>query len=90
MQAVEQLAAAADERQALAVLLGARALADEHQVGVGVAHAEHDLRAALGQAAPRAGRRLGGDQLERAGHAGQMLPGRSAEAPWRRLGSSPW
>ena len=28
---------AADERQPLAVLLGARRLADEHQVGVGVA-----------------------------------------------------
>ena len=37
---------AADERQALPVLLGARALADEHEVGVGVAHAEHDLGAA--------------------------------------------
>ena len=35
MQSVEELARAADEREALLVLLGARALADEHQVGVG-------------------------------------------------------
>ena len=33
----QQPAGAADERQALAVLLGAGRLADEHQVGVGVA-----------------------------------------------------
>ena len=43
-QLVEQLPGAADERQALAVLLGARRLADEHQVGVGVAGAEDGLR----------------------------------------------
>ena len=49
---------AADERQALAVLLGARRLADEHQVGVGVAGAEDDLRARLGERAARAVRRL--------------------------------
>ena len=39
----EELAGAADERQALAVLLGPRRLADEHQVGVGVAGSEHRL-----------------------------------------------
>ena len=41
---------AADEGQALAVLLGARGLADEHQVGVGVAGAEDDLGAGLARA----------------------------------------
>src|SRR4051794_25794722 len=51
---VEQPARLADEREALLVLVGARGLADEHQVRVGVARAEHDgmarsrqLRAAL-------------------------------------------
>ena len=48
---VEQLARLADERQALLVLVRARRLADEHQVGVGVARAEDDLRAGLPRAA---------------------------------------
>ena len=42
----QQLAGAADERLALLVLVRARRLADEHQVGVRVADAEHDLLAA--------------------------------------------
>ena len=41
-QLLEQLAGAPDERHPLLVLAGARRLADEHQVGVGVAGAEHD------------------------------------------------
>ncbi len=41
-QLVEQLAGLADERLALLVLVEAGRLADEHQVGVGVAGAEHD------------------------------------------------
>ena len=41
---VEELARAAHERQALPVLLGARGLADEHEVRVGVAHAEDRVR----------------------------------------------
>ncbi len=41
----QQLAGAADERDALHVLVGARRLADEHQVRVGIADAEHDLLA---------------------------------------------
>jgi hypothetical protein len=44
-QLVEQLARAPHERDALEVLLGARRLADEHQVGVGVAGAEDRLGA---------------------------------------------
>ena len=42
-EAVEQLARAADERLAGQVLLAARALAHEEQVGRGVADAEDDL-----------------------------------------------
>ncbi len=56
----QQLAGGADERQALAVLFGSRALADEHQVGGGVAAAEDHLVAALGQAAAGADGGLGG------------------------------
>jgi hypothetical protein len=42
----EKLAGLADERLALRVLVSARRLADEHQLGVHVAHAKDDLRAA--------------------------------------------
>ena len=48
-QRVQQAAGLADERQALLVLVGARRLADEHQVGVGVARAEHDGGPGRGQ-----------------------------------------
>ena len=44
---VQQLPGAADEGQALAVLFGAGRLADEHQVGVGVAGPEDGLGAGL-------------------------------------------
>src|SRR6185295_15830271 len=47
----EQLPRRADEGQALAVFFGARAFADEHQVGVGVPSSEDDGAAALRQAA---------------------------------------
>ena len=47
----EQLAGAADEREALLVLIGARAFADEHQLGLLVAGSEDDLVAAFVQAA---------------------------------------
>jgi hypothetical protein len=50
-QLVEQLPGPAHERLALAVLLRAGRLADEHQVGVGVAHAEDRVRARLAQRA---------------------------------------
>src|SRR3954470_18965952 len=43
-QGVEELPGAPHERLALLVLGGAGGLADEHQVGVGVAHAEDDVR----------------------------------------------
>ena len=49
---LEQLAGAPDERHPLLVLAGAGRLADEHQLGVGVAGAEHDRlarRRELGQ-----------------------------------------
>ena len=45
MSWVSSWPAAPDERLALQVFLLARALADEHQIGVGAADAEHDLRA---------------------------------------------
>ena len=48
-QLVEQLAGLADERQALLVLVAPGRLADEHQVGVGVAGAEDDGRARRGE-----------------------------------------
>ena len=60
-ETVEELARAAHEGQTLTVLLGTGALADDHQVGVGVAGAEHDLGATLGQPAAGAARRLVGD-----------------------------
>ena len=56
----------ADEREALLVLAGAGRLADEHQVGVGVAGAEDDGLAGRGQlGAARAGARLREHLLER-------------------------
>ena len=42
----QQLPGAADERDPLHVLVGARRFADEHQIGGRVADAEHDLLAA--------------------------------------------
>ena len=64
-QLVQQLPGAADERKALLVLVEARPLADEHQVGVGVPVAEHHLGALLGERAEHAAPRLlvEGDQV---------------------------
>ena len=80
-QRVEQPPRLADERQALLVLVGAGRLADEHQVGVRVARAEHDLGPRGGQLrALRAGLRLLPDRLElfapglRRGHAVTIPP----------------
>ncbi len=53
-QLLEQLARLADERQPLPVLVEARRLADEHQVGVRIAGAEHHLCTALREPAARA------------------------------------
>ena len=50
-QLVQQLPGAADEGQPLAVLFGPRRLADEHQLGVGVAGPEDRLGAGLVQGA---------------------------------------
>src|SRR5262249_35366404 len=68
-------------RQALLVLVRAGRLADEHQLGVGVARAEDDRRARGGELrAARAGRRLAPDRLEllapllRAGHSSNVSP----------------
>ena len=51
MSLVEQLPGGADERLALLVLVEAGRLADEHQVGVRVADAEHGLRADVAERA---------------------------------------
>ena len=53
-QLVEELAGLTHEGVALLVLVKARRLADEHQVGVRVADAEHDLCAPFGEPAARA------------------------------------
>jgi DNA polymerase len=53
-QAVEQLPGLADEREPLLVLVEAGRLADEHEIRLGVADAEHDLRPRLREAAARA------------------------------------
>ena len=55
----EQLPGGADERNALLVLVEARRLADEHQVGVGRARAEHDLRTRSRARTRAAGGRVG-------------------------------
>src|SRR5439155_14057354 len=44
-QLVEQLAGRADEGNTLLVLVEARRLADEHEIGALIARAEHHLRA---------------------------------------------
>ena len=64
-QAHEQVAGAADERAALAVLVEARALADEHDLGRGIALAGHGLRPRLVEATSGARPHLAGDDLER-------------------------
>ncbi len=63
-QAVEQLPGLADERDPLLVLVEAGSLADEHQVGFGVADSEHDLRAPLVEAAAGAGGCLAAELFE--------------------------
>src|SRR5205823_2767891 len=47
----QQLAGAADERFALAIFLLSRAFADEHELRLGLADAEHDLRASRAELA---------------------------------------
>ena len=61
----QEVAGATDERPALPVLVEARALADEHDLGVGAALAGDRVRPRLGEPAARAGADLGGDRLER-------------------------
>src|SRR5205085_4579023 len=64
-QLVQQLPGLAHEGQALTVLVGPRRLADEHEVRVRVAVAEHHRGAAVGQRAARALPGLEPDLLER-------------------------
>src|SRR5215211_5325612 len=84
-QAVEELARGADEGDALAVLVEPGGLADEHQLGVGVALAEHHLGAALVQAAAGAAGGLGGDRLQLGRHlSSSRRPRRSSHRRRRR------
>ena len=64
---VEQLAGAADERQALRVLIGARTFADEHQPRVRVAVAEDNGVAALVKRAARARAHVVANRLQGGG-----------------------
>ena len=57
----QQLAGAADEREALLVFVGAGAFADEHDVGPEQALAGHDVLAGGGEGAEFAGGDFGGD-----------------------------
>ena len=85
-QLVQQLAGAADEGQALAVLFGPRRLADEHQLGIGVAGPEDRLGPGLVQGAFGAGGDLlvEGDQLLAALlGAGVISPSSSAGGGFR-------
>jgi hypothetical protein len=71
-QAIQELARLADERDPLLVLVAARGLADEHEVGVGIARAEYDGRAGgreLWAAGASAGLLEDGLQLLAAGFA---------------------
>ena len=84
-QVHEQAAGAADERPALAVLVHARALADEHDLGGRIALTGDGLRAGLMEATARAHAHLVGDRLERrtalgVGHAAVPAAFRAAAA----------
>jgi hypothetical protein len=61
----QQVAGAADERPAEAVLVEARALADEHDLGVGAPLPRHRVRPGLVEPAVPAGANLGRDLVER-------------------------
>ena len=75
-QLVEQLAGLAHERLALLVLVEAGRLADEHQVGVGVAGAEHDVCCAPRPAGTSGSRRARGRgrPARRGGRRSQWQP----------------
>src|SRR3954454_9220707 len=70
-EAREELPGPADERDALLVLFGTGTLADEHEVGVGIAHAEHHLGPRLRERAARAGEGFLTQRVE----AGPRRPG---------------
>src|SRR6185312_13124757 len=63
-QRLEHLAGLADERCALAVLVVAGGLAHEHQIGVGMARPDHDLRPGAGERALLTSLPLGGSPVE--------------------------
>ena len=85
---LEELARPTDERQALAILLGPRRLADEHQVGVGVAGAEDRPRPGLGERAARARRRPRGRARPAARAALGVVPTRRSRRSRRGAAAS--
>jgi hypothetical protein len=64
---VEQLAGAADEGQTLRILIGARAFANKHEACVGIAVAEDDGVAGLGERAASTVADVLADRLQRCG-----------------------
>ena len=86
-QLLQQLAGRAHERQALLVLVRARRLADEHQVGVGVARPEDHRRARRGQLrALLAPAGLLVDGLQRLAPVGGGLHGPNLDQAVERIG----
>ena len=71
-QSLEQLACLPRKRRSALVFLEPRRLADEHQVGVGIARAEDDAIARLGQRAPHTAGGFGCVGVKR-GNAGEGI-----------------
>ena len=90
----QEVAGAAHEWPALPILVEARALADEDDLGLGVALARDGLRPRLVETAVRARSDLGGDRLERhpaldVGHAVASAASWLSVAPGARYGLAP-
>ena len=79
MMSVRSWPARPDEGEALLVLVGARRLAHEHQLGPGVALAEDDRLPAAGQLAARAVADVLADRLEGSGLSRRRDASRPAE-----------
>ena len=69
---VEQLAGAADERQALDILVAAGRLADEHHARLRIAVGEHELRGGRAQRAALEAVENGAQLVEAGGAAGRF------------------
>ena len=60
----KQLSRSTDKRNSLRIFVAARGLPDEHQVGVGIPDAVHDIRSGRMELATRAGAKLRAQVLE--------------------------